>query len=217
MATVTIPRYDINGIETHSEDIDDSIEDDIDLARELDDDDPIDNPSPQRSTHMQISLQPTDTAARTASAKTWLQRILAQPSLGGIEFPRELKGYIYVDNVAHQLTRGTWTISDQCVYLAGTSTNVDPLTRLGVLTTVANMYDAITDPAIVELITTRLCSAISESVRSVYHGFVRGTQAPSRLAVDQANARVAAEMNGSWFLTSGAPVTVDNTWIIMDF
>ena len=210
MATVTIPRDTFNRINI--------TRDELYRGVTLDDDDPIDNPiPPQRSTYMRISLQPTDSATRTALAKGWLQRILAQPSLGGIEFPRELKGYIYVDNVPHQLTRGSWSIRDQCVYLATSSTSVDPLTRLGILTTVANMYDAITDPVIVELITTRLCSAISESVRSVYHGFVRGTQAPSRLAIDQTNARVAAEMNGSWFLTSGAPVTVDNTWIIMDF
>ncbi len=166
---------------------------------------------------MHISLQPTDPAARNATAKIWLQRTLATPSLTGHEFPRELRGYLYIDNVPHFLQRGSWAIGDGTIYLAGSSTSIDPLTRLAVLTTVANMYDAVTDPTIVELITTRLVNAISESVRTIYHGFIRGTQAPSRLAVDQANARVAAEMNGSWFLTSGAPVTVDSTWIVMDF
>lgn len=175
-------------------------------------------PTPQRSTTpMRISLQPNDPAPRLASAKAWLTRILSTPTLSGVDLPRDIKGYIYINDVPHQLARGAWVIGDGLCYIGNTNENVDPLTRLAVLTCIANMTGAIADPAIVALIEGKLVSTISDSVCSVYHGFMRSTVNPSRLAIDQFNNRIAAELNGGWYLTSGAPVEVDNTWIVMDF
>lgn len=166
---------------------------------------------------MHISLQPNDRTARLNSTKAWLVHILNTETLSGIDLPRDIKGYVYINNEPHQLARGPWMIGDGVCYVGNTSDQVESLTRLAVLTCIANMTDAINDPAIVALIEAKLVSTISDSVRSVYHGFIRSTAAPSRLAIDQTNNCIAAELNGGWFLTSGSPVEVDSTWIVMDF
>lgn len=175
-------------------------------------------PTPQRSiTPMRISLQPNDPAPRLASAKAWLTRILSTPTLSGVDLPRDLKGYIYINDVPHVLARGTWQLDGSTCFVGNASELVDPLSRLAILTCIANMTGAIDDPAIVALIEGKLVSTISDSIRSVYHGFVRSTVIPSRLAIDQSNNRIAAELNGGWYLTSGAPVEVNDSWIVMDF
>jgi hypothetical protein len=179
---------------------------------------PIPQPVPQRSTTvMHISLQPIDPTPRLVSAKAWLTRILNTPLLSGVDLPRDIKGYIYINDVPHVINRGSWAIENTSLYVGGTSDQVDPMSRLAILTCIANLTGAIADPAIVALIEGKLVSTISDSIRSVYHGFMKSTVNPSRLAIDQSNNRIAAELNGGWYLTSGAPVEVNDQWIVMDF
>lgn len=166
---------------------------------------------------MRISLQPNDPTSRLANAKAWLTRILSTPALNGVELPRDIKGYIYINDVPHTIARGTWQLDGSTCFVGNTSEQVDPLSRLAILTCIANMTGAIDDPAIVALIEGKLVSTISDSIRSVYHGFIKSTVNPNRLAIDQANNRIAAELNGGWYLTSGAPVEVNDSWIVMDF
>ena len=182
-----------------------------------DDDDSTDQPPIQRS-HMHISLQPQNPEARLANAKPWLTRILTSPTLSGYELPRDLKGYIYIDDIPYQLARGSWQSDGSGVmYVGGTSSQIEPLTRLAIISCIANLTGAIDDPAIVRLIEAKLVTTISDSIRTVYHGFVRSDQSPSRLAIDNVNSRVAAEIGGRWLLTSGAPAEVNETWTVMDF
>jgi len=177
----------------------------------------FDNPTPRSTAIMHISLTPTDPTSRLTSAKNWLARILNTPLLEGAELPREIKGYIYINNIPLDLKRGSWVIDGSTCYVGSSSPTVEPLSRLAIITCIANLTGAIDDPAIVSLIERKLLTTISDSVRTVYHGFVKSTVNPSRLAIDQTNNRIAAELNGGWYLTSGSPVEVDHTWIVMDF
>lgn len=192
-------------------------EDEEEISVIVDDDIEEPLPLPRSTPIMQITLQPTDPAQRLNVSKVWLQRILSHPTLSGYELPREVKGYIYINNSPRILQRGAWAISDDSVYIASHGGIVEPLTKLAILGCVANLTGAINDPAITELFTTRLSRAIAESVSTVYHGLISTTQAPSQLAVDITGSRVAAKINDRWLLTSGAPVEVDASWIVMDF
>jgi hypothetical protein len=58
---------------------------------------------------------------------------------------------------------------------------------------------------------------MKEETIGVYNSVIRASNRPSRIALDQTNGRVAAEIKGTWLLTSGAPAEVDDKWIIMDF
>lgn len=191
-------------------DADELTEDDIDLLDEL-------HTPPPRSTLMNIGLQPSDNTARLRDATIFLTRILDSSTLSGWSIPSSIKGVIYINNTPRHLAQGSWQIDGSVVYVASSSELVEPLTRIAILTAIANLTGVIENPAIVEKISTRLTQAISESVRSVYAGIVRSTQQPTRLAVNTVLAQVAAEINGSWFTTSGSPVEVNDSWIVMDF
>lgn len=166
---------------------------------------------------MKISLQPTDNTTRLAHAMTWLTRLLEAPTLAGTDIPSSIRGYIYIDDIPHQISPGTWQISDNIIYCGRNAGTVEPLTKLAILTCIANMTGALENTAIADKITARLTQVITDSARSVYAGFIRATQRPSRLAVDQVNCRVAVYLNDGWFLTNGTPVEVNDTWIVMDF
>ena len=172
---------------------------------------------PREYQTMQISTQIPDNTIRLRDATLWLTRILDSPTLSGVDLPGTIKGYIYIDRVPHNLHYGTWTMDGTTLYLARSAANIEPLTRLAILACIANMTGANENPVIAEKLSTRLVQAVSESVRSVYNGLVTSINKPSRLAIDHVNCRVAAEMNGAWFTTSGVPVEVDSTWIVMDF
>lgn len=181
------------------------------MATEKDDD------VPERSSLMHISSQPQDNTIRLRDATAFLTRILDSPSLSALSMPSSIRSIIYINNVGLTLMGGSWQIDGATIYLAGNSATVEPLTRIGILTAIANFTGAIENPVIVEKISNRLVQAVSESIRSTYSGMIRATQRPSRLAINQVLAQVAAEINGQWFTTSGAPVEVNNSWITMDF
>ena len=194
------------------EEDDDLTEDDIDLLDDLNA--PI---PPQKETLMDISLQPTDNTIRLRDATQFLTRILDSPQLSGWNIPISIRGVLYINNTPRLIHQGSWQLDESTIYLAGSASLVEPLTRIAILTAIANMTGAIENPTIVEKISARLSQAISEAVRSTYSGIVRSAQRPNRLAVNTALAQVAAEINGTWLTTSGAPVEVNNSWIIMDF
>ena len=166
---------------------------------------------------MDISLVPPNRPELTSVTVTWLRRLLETPSLSGVDLPTGIKGYIYINQIPMALVRGTWSISDDCIYLARTSGSVDSLTKLGILAAVASLSYARENPGIVELFATRMVEEIKKLTRVIHNHLVVSPTRPSRLAIDQVNCRVAAELNGAWFLPGGTPVEVDNTWIIMDY
>lgn len=167
---------------------------------------------------MQVSMQHPDRPALKAVAIPFLTRILDAPTLGGVELPAGVKGYVYIDGRPRALANGSWELQDDIVYLARSGARVDPFMKLGILGAVANMTGAIEDPAIVSKLSGRLAQAVQESTVSTYGAIMRVDSArPTRIAIDQPGARVAAELHGAWHLSSGAPVEVDDKWIIMDF
>lgn len=166
---------------------------------------------------MDITLVPPNKPEQTSVMVTWLRRLLETPSLSGHDLPNHVRGIIYIDQVPMYLTRGSWQISEDHIYLARTSGAVDSLTKLGVLAVVASLTHAKENPAIVELFSTRLVEEIKNLSRIVHSHLVTSPTRPTRLAIDQVNCRVAAEINGAWFLPGGTPIEVNESWIIMDF
>jgi hypothetical protein len=141
---------------------------------------------------MIVTVNPSDLAPIKAAAIPWLNRLLASPTLSGVDLPTNIKGYIYIDNNPVVIMQGSWQLSEGTLYLARSSSNVDKLLRLSILTVVANMTGAIDDKDVVEKIVGRVSAIIADSVKSIYSGFVKATQQPSRLAVDQVNAQVGS-------------------------
>ena len=175
--------------------------------------------TPQETHTMQLSLNPSNNSGIRESAITWLQDILNRPAFSGIYIPENIKGYIYVNNEPRLLKQGGWEINNGTGYiaLARNPGLVDNFTKLGILSCIANMTGVMQDPSIIELFSQKLVVCVTEVVRNLHGNIIRSNIPPTRLAIDQANYLVAAELNGSWHLTSGAPVEVTESWIIMDF
>ncbi len=166
---------------------------------------------------MNISINHPDKNAYKAVGVTWLQQVLDSPGLQGYELPTNIKGYIYINGMARLISPGSWEMNSDTVYMARSATPIEPLTRLALLSAVANLTGAIEEPTIVEKITSRLEGIIQDSVKSVYAGFLRSAITPSRLAVNQVTCQVAVELNGAWALSNGTPVEVNESWITMNF
>lgn len=167
---------------------------------------------------MRFSVSHPDKEALKGITIPFLTRVLDAPTLGGIELPGGIRGYIYVDGRARHLVNGNWEVQDDVIYLARGTTRLDPFTKLGILGAIASLTGAVDEQVIIDKLSARLVQAIQESTVGIYASLLRVEAGrPTRLAIDQANCRVAAELNGAWHLSSGAPVEVDDTWIIMDF
>ncbi len=166
---------------------------------------------------MDISLVAPNRPELTNTTVIWLRRLLEQPSLSGSDLPNGIRGYVYINQIPLALTRGSWTIDDNTIYLARTSGTVDSLTKLGILAVIAQLTHARENPGIIELFSTRMVEEIKNLTRVIHSHLIVSPTRPNRLAIDQVNCRVAAEINGAWFLPGGTPVEVDNSWIIMDY
>lgn len=167
---------------------------------------------------MDISIRhPHPDTIKAESAK-WLMSLLDTPGLSGQHLPSYIRGYIFIDGVPRALCSGSWQISSDLIYLARSGDHVPMFTKLAILTAIGNMTGALdNNMALVEKLSTRLVAEIRASTMMIHGLMLTSAVKPTRLAVDQVNCRVAADLNGSWFLPGGAPVEVDNTWIIMDF
>lgn len=166
---------------------------------------------------MLISSVPTDQAVVKAAAVIWLHRLLDHQDFYYSSIPNEIKCYLYIDNTPRIVTFGSWQIDSTHVYLPGRSSSVEPLTKLSILAAIAAVTKANEDPEIIAKITSRLAVELNNATRSVYGSIVSSNQRPTRLAINHQELQVAAEINGTWVLTNGAPITVTGQWIIMDF
>lgn len=167
---------------------------------------------------MNITVEPPSANDIRHSTVMWLSRVLSNNDLQGVEKPASLHGYIYIEGVARCIYGGGWQINSDCVYVANVSRNIiDPFTKLAILAAVGHVGNAMDDPVVIEKFSGQLARIMREGVASVYGNMVRSTRNISRLAVDKDGCRIAAEMNGGWFLPNGAPVEVTNAWIIMGF
>jgi len=168
---------------------------------------------------MYISSVPPNPTAVAAAATPWLHRLLDEPRMCGTGLPAVIRAYIYVSEQPHQLIYGSWQVAEGSIYLprlAGDCT-VHPLTKLAILAALASYTGATNDATLVTKITTRLVGLLKEEAMGTYSNVVRSYTTPSRLAIDQDNYQIAAELNGRWLLPSGAPVEVNDKWITMDF
>jgi len=166
---------------------------------------------------MQITSVPLNQAEVTERVTRWLMPILESPILNGNSPPVEARCYIYVDGTPTMLVRGSWQISEGEIYMAGPSRSVEPLTKLTILSAIASHHKCTENPVVAEKIVQRLVTLLAESARSVYGNIITSLHRPTRLAINQQELQVAAEINDSWVLTNGAPVAVNDQWIIMDF
>lgn len=167
---------------------------------------------------MDISMVPRNSETIRTEAIRWLDSLLVTPSLSGYYLPPSIRGYIYIDGAPRALVSGSWQVASDIVYLARNGDGVPVMTKLAILTAIANMTRAIENNIpLMEKISTRLVEEIKASTIAIHNLMIASPVRPNRLAIDQVNCRVAADMNGSWFLPGGAPIGVDNTWIIMDF
>lgn len=167
---------------------------------------------------MIISVEgPSKDAIRVLTI-AWLTRVLSNNELQGVEKPHALHGYIYIDGTPRVLYGGAWQLNTDAIYLANISRNaLDPFTKLGILAAVGHVGNAMDDPGVIEKFSGQLARILREGVATVYGNIVRSTRNVSRLAVDKDGCRIAAEMNGGWFLPNGLPVEVNDTWITMGF
>jgi len=166
---------------------------------------------------MQITSVPLNQAEVTERVTRWLIPILESPTLDGGSPPTEARCYIYVDNHPVVIIRGAWQIAEGEIYMAGASRSVEPLTKLTILSAIASHHKCTEDPLVAEKIVQRLVVLLAESAKSVYGNIITSLHRPTRLAINQQELQVAAEINGSWILTNGAPIAVNDQWIIMDF
>lgn len=124
---------------------------------------------------------------------------------------------MYVDGRPRWLTYGHWEIGGSVLYLPAPGTNIAILDRLAILSAFASINGLMGDPEVQTLVTTRLCDLIKEATMNVYQTVIGATEPPRRLAVKSSTNQIASEIAGQWFLPGGSPVTVDDTWITMDF
>ena len=169
---------------------------------------------------MEVSMsQPDGHRERIrAEATTWLTKLLEHPRLEGISKPTSIIGYLYIDGTPRQLITGRWEVNETSVSLAGStsSQSVPVFTRLAILTGVANLCGIMTGP-LMDRFTASLVREIQASTFQIHNLMVSSVVKPRRIAVDNTNCRIAAEVNGVWTLPGGAPVQVDETWITMNF
>jgi len=166
---------------------------------------------------MDITLQPVDNTERMTQAVTWLRRLLESPTYGGVEKPAIIVGYLYIDNIPHLLETGSWQIGDGHIYCARNSSSVEPLTRLAILATIAHITGAIHNADIRNTLVTRISHEIANSTRTVFRGILQTPDPVSRIAIDQENLQVAAEIGGRWISPAGIPMEVKESWITMNF
>ena len=168
---------------------------------------------------MYISTVPPNMNEVASAAIVWLNRLLDDPRLCGPNLPDYIRMHMYVNSTPRPVRFGTWQITDDTIYLprAGSDSVVHPLTKLAILSAIASHTGAIRDAGLVTKITTKLGLLLKEEALGTYSNVVRSHHKPSRLAIDQDNFQIAAEMDGRWLLPSGAPVEVGDKWITMDF
>lgn len=167
---------------------------------------------------MNIALLANDIESLKTTTTNWITSLLLDPNFSGADKPSSIKGYLYVNEVPMILQRGTWQITGDSIYLARTNSEVPNMTKLAIITAIASMTGILqNNTVLVERISTRLVEEIRLSTLAVHKLMLASTARPTRLAIDNIGCRVAAEMDGTWFLPGGAPVEVDSTWIIMNF
>ena len=168
---------------------------------------------------MRVTLEPDDLLERKNATVIWLMRILEAPTLSGTELPSSIRMYLYIDGQYKHVSRGAWEINSDQIYLAKPSTSVSctPYIKLGILAAIAHFTGASEDPRIIEKLSARLVETIKENTLNVYSSIVRAGKKPSYIAIDQANAKIAAQLDGKWLSPSGAPVEIDPSWVVMGF
>lgn len=166
---------------------------------------------------MQVSSIPPNQEAVTEAATRWLLRVLDDPNMCLSMLSSEIKGYLYIDGTPRTILYGSWQITSDSIYLPRAGGTVEPLSKLAILSAIASMTKASSNPVIVEKITQKLAILLNEATKSIYNSVITGTHRPSRLAIDLEGLQIAAELNNTWLLTNGAPAMVDDKWITMDF
>ena len=168
---------------------------------------------------MHISSRPRDREAQSIRARDWLLGVLNQPTLSGNgrSYPASLNTVIYIDETPRYVSNGYWAIASTGIQLPTEAGNVSPLERLTILAALASVHGATAFPEVTSKIIERLVDTMRTTTLSVYENLIDATARPSRIAINERTFQVAAELEGHWILTSGAPIEVDDSWIIMDF
>jgi hypothetical protein len=167
---------------------------------------------------MRISSVASDPQARINTVVAWMLPILASPNLTGRTFPTEAHCTIFVDGVSKVVMGGSWNLENNYVYLPQEAIGrVSALDRLAIMAAIAGATGAGQDPRVHEALATNLVRLIRESATSIHSSIVVSTVPPTRLAINMADAKIAAEVAGRWTLPGGAPVEVDTSWTTLDF
>lgn len=157
------------------------------------------------------------TLEQVEEATNWLLGVLEDPSFTGSYPPRYLYTTIYINGLPYIIQAGRWSIGETAISLASPNNSVDPLRRLAIISAIAGANKLGTIPEIVNALSKRLCKLIEDSTRSVSHNLINSRQAPTRIAVNMSDAKIAAEIAGQWFLPGGTPIEVTDSWTTMDF
>jgi len=151
-------------------------------------------------------------------AKEWLTAVLLSPTLTHDVMPASLGCGGYIDGRWITFVGGTWEYNGSIVYLAGSShsQSLTPLTKVGVLTLIAAVHGVTNEPEISDAITKAVVKNVTESLESIHHALIESVVAPSHMALHAPTARFAAKLGDIWMLPNGNPVTVDNSWLVME-
>ena len=166
---------------------------------------------------MRVSIAHSNPERLKDVSRRWIVSLLENEYLNSDEKPPSIKGYIYMDDVPKLLRGGAWEIGIEFVTLASPSSRpVDPLTKISIISAIANLTGILEEPAIIGGLTRHITKALTDSITNVYAGIVRSGAVPTHFALHPQTCTAALQRNNTWYLPSGAPVEVDNTWIIMD-
>lgn len=173
---------------------------------------------PRRNVTMEISIKPPDPDVHKPVITDFLNRVLDHPLFYGPSKPLAIRGYLWINGAPRLLSDGSWQIGADAIYLSRPSEHVDQFTKLSIITGIASFTGVLEgNLELVQKISTRLTGLIRDHTQVVHSLMVSSTVKPSKLAVNQSTCQVAANINDGWFLPGGAPVEVDESWIIMDF
>lgn len=166
---------------------------------------------------MRISSKSLEQQDFRETAIAWIQPILADPNFTGRTFPTTLNSLLYVENQPSFVAQGVWTVVPGTIRLPGQNDGLGKLDKLSVLSALISTWGIQDAPGMTERVMTRLTEIIKETTLSVYSNIISATQRPSRMALNLNTYQIAAEMMDRWTLAGGAPIEVDDTWIILDF
>lgn len=166
---------------------------------------------------MIVTHCPPSTTEFKARAVRYLSCLLDHPRLTGPTLPTEFNGLLWIDNVPKRVTGGYWEIMGNNIVIGAEGANTPLIDRLAILSALSAMLGVSTDPVIQQKVMTALTRILQESTTTIYGALVASVARPNRLAINMSQCLVAAELNNAWFLPSGAPVEVTDSWITMNF